>query len=76
MIWLTWLIRSRLKSKPASDAMAAICKTVLVEQPSAMSTAKAFSKASFVKILLGVIWRSNSSNILMPADFASRLRAE
>ena len=60
---------------PASWAMAGICRTVLVEQPSAMSTAMAFLKASRVAMSLGLMFFLRSSMIFMPACLASRRRA-
>ena len=44
---------SRVSSTSASRAMASRCSTMLVEPPSAMPTAMAFSNASLVRI-----WRA------------------
>jgi hypothetical protein len=56
---------------PASLAIARRCKTVLVEPPMAISTAKALSKASMVRISLGFMSFSNSSMIFLAAVLAS-----
>jgi hypothetical protein len=48
-----------LELDPASWAMASRCSTALVEPPSAMTTAMAFSNASLVRIWRGrMFWRS------------------
>ena len=61
---------------PASWARAIRCSTVLVEQPRAISTVRAFSNAAGVRMDRGVIFFSSSSMIFMPASFARRNRAD
>ncbi len=64
---------SRFSSIPASCAIAGTCRTVFVEQPSAISTASAFSNASCVMMSRGLMPFSRSSMIAMPACFARRI---
>ncbi len=65
------LIMSRLIFMPASLAIAGRCRTELVEHPSAISTASAFSNAFSVNMSEGFIPFSTSSITFMPACFAS-----
>ncbi len=60
---------------PASSAMAVRWSTVFVEQPRAMSTVRAFSKASGLMIFRGVNPFSSISSTFWPATLASRSRA-
>ena len=59
----------------ASRAMAVRCSTLLVEQPSAMSTASAFAKAVSVRICEGRMSFLTSSTTCMPACLARRIRS-
>ena len=56
----TVLKSSRARSTRASLAMARRCSTALVEPPSAMTTAMAFSNASLVRIWRGRMFCSSS----------------
>ena len=63
-------------STPASCAIAGRCSMEFVEQPSAISTVRAFKNASFVMMSRGLISLRTSSIICIPACFASWIRAE
>ena len=67
---------SNVKDTPASCAMAGKCKAVLEEPPNAISTATAFSKASFVNTSFGRKPSCKTSITCMPARFARRKRSE
>ena len=58
--------------KPASLAMAGRCNVVLVDPPNAMSIAMAFSKASLVRIWLGLRSSLTSFTICLPLARARR----
>ena len=64
------------KSNPISWAIAGRWSILLVEQPSAMSTASAFRTASFVIMSLGRMFCFSRSITAMPACFARRRRSE
>ena len=74
--WGTFLpIASKVDSgrvKPASLAIAGRCNVVLVEPPSAMSSAMAFSNASLVKICDGLRSSLTSFMICLPVALANR----
>ncbi len=63
----TRLKSSSARSTRASLAMASRCSTALVEPPSAMTTAMAFSNASFVRIWRGRMPALASSTTATPA---------
>ncbi len=65
---------SKDKSNPASRNTAGKCKTVLVEQPNAMSTATALLTASWVTMSDGRMFFSNNSITFIPAFLARRMR--
>ena len=69
---------NRFKSSlyPASCAMAGRCSELLVEQPRAISTVIAFSRARSFTISRGLISRRTSSMICLPLSFAKRRRSE
>ena len=56
--------------------MAGKCNAVLEEPPNAISTATAFSKASFVNTSFGRKPSCNTSITCIPARFAKRKRSE
>ncbi len=69
-------IISKSSDTPASCAIAGKCRTVLVEQPIAISAISAFLKAAAVIIACGRISCSNRRITCMPACLASRRRPE
>jgi len=70
------LATSRFSSTPHSWAMAGRCSMLLVEQPRAMSTVRAFISASLVMIWRAVTPLRTMSITAMPARLASSMRAE
>ena len=66
----------KVKSIPASWAIAGKCNAVLEDPPSAISTATAFSNASLVKISLGLKSAFKTSIICIPAFLASLALSE
>ncbi len=58
-----------------SAAIASKCSTVLVDAPSAMSSASALVNARFVSIMRGVIASRTRLQIAAPARLASRMRS-
>ncbi len=62
----TLLKSSRESSTRASLAMARRCSTALVDPPSAITTAMAFSKASLVMMSRGRMSRARSSTTARP----------
>ena len=69
------LNRSNFNVTPASLAIARICRTVLVEQPKAMSTVKALSIDCSLIISRGLIFFSTNSMIFLPVSLATLIRA-
>ena len=67
---LTRFSKSRSSLNPASWATAGRCSAVLVEQPSAMSRARAFIKARSVKMERGRMFFFSTSKISIPLRFA------
>ncbi len=63
----TRLKSSSARSTRASAAMASRCSTALVEPPRAMTTAMAFSNASFVRICRGLMPAFSRSTTAVPA---------
>ena len=57
----------RSNGVPASMAKASACRTVLVDPPMAMSSAKALSKAAGVRISRGRMFFLTSSTMALPA---------
>ena len=71
-VFLPILVKSsRQILTPIASAIAIICRTAFVEPPRAMTTAIAFSKASFVMISEGLISWFSKFRIALPASLQS-----